>query len=91
LLIDDHVSRLSNVQSELLTTRSRYSKIVQNQKQLSNRILNVLTTQTQNQRHGQIVDDKEEQLQCRLESINVLLNGPGKLKVSNFQTPHFHI
>lgn len=77
---DDYMNRLSHVQNEILNGRSRYAKIVQTQKQLSNRLLLVLATQAQSQRFGQMVKEKEEQLQCRLESLNMALNGPAKLK-----------
>lgn len=54
---------------------------MQKQKSLSTRLLQVLVSQVNNQRHGQVLDEREEQLQSRLERLNFLLNGPEKLKV----------
>jgi len=72
--------RLSSFEGEVISAHNKYVKYIQAQKQLSHRLLSLLATQTLIQRYGMIVDEKEEQLQCRLESLNAQLNAPNKLK-----------
>lgn len=43
-----------------------------------------MATQTLIQRYGILLDDKEENLQSRLEILNAHLNAPDKLRVINF-------
>uniref|UniRef100_A0A914HCA7 Alanine--glyoxylate aminotransferase 2, mitochondrial n=1 Tax=Globodera rostochiensis TaxID=31243 RepID=A0A914HCA7_GLORO len=78
--IDNCVARIARNQSQVLLAHDKYIKIMQAQKQFSHRLLRVLTSQTLAQRFGMNVDEKEEQLFCRLEGINLRVNGPGKLK-----------
>ncbi|CAK5081200.1 unnamed protein product [Meloidogyne enterolobii] len=78
--VDDNFNRLNGFHRNIIEAKNKYIQIIQKQKSLSNRLLQVLVMQANNQRHGQIVDEKEEQLQSRLERMNFLLNGPEKLK-----------
>uniref|UniRef100_A0A183BZ28 ATP-dependent RNA helicase n=1 Tax=Globodera pallida TaxID=36090 RepID=A0A183BZ28_GLOPA len=78
--IDNCVARIARNQSQVLLAHDKYIKIMQAQKQFSHRLLRVLASQTLAQRYGMNVDEKEEQLFCRLEGINLRVNGPGKLK-----------
>ncbi|KAL7071361.1 hypothetical protein ACQ4LE_009261 [Meloidogyne hapla] len=78
--VDGHFTRLNEFHRTIIEAKNKYIQILQKQKSISNRLLQVLVMQANNQRHGQIVDEKEEQLQSRLERMNFLLNGPEKLK-----------
>ncbi|KAL3088611.1 hypothetical protein niasHT_023229 [Heterodera trifolii] len=78
--IDNCVSRIATNQSLVLSAHNKYIQIMQAQKQFSNRLLRILASQTLSQRFGMIVDEKEEQLFCRLEGMNLRVNGPGRLK-----------
>uniref|UniRef100_A0A915D3G4 RNA helicase n=1 Tax=Ditylenchus dipsaci TaxID=166011 RepID=A0A915D3G4_9BILA len=78
--LKDFINRLGQVEYEWSSAHSSYTKCRQTQKQLSHRLLRVLATQTLIQRYGLMVDEKEEQLQCRLENINAQLNAPDMIK-----------
>lgn len=80
LSLKDLLERLKSLEKDICAAHNKYTVCKHLQKQLSFRLLKILATQTLIQRYGVLLDDKEENLQSRLEILNAHLNAPDKLR-----------
>uniref|UniRef100_A0A7I4YK04 Nup54 domain-containing protein n=1 Tax=Haemonchus contortus TaxID=6289 RepID=A0A7I4YK04_HAECO len=78
--VDAMKSRISRIEANVSAVSVQLARQKVIQKQLSHRLLRVLSMQLLAQRFTHGIDATEESMQSALESINVRLNGPQQVK-----------